>query len=94
MITTYVVVAMIIFKQHAQLQYADKRAHMTIFVANVTVQHIPYMSFPRVFDRLHTIEAKDQDEAEQKLQKFYERKSIPNDDSWNVISVDWAEHIP
>lgn len=69
----------------------DYRLH----IARVTVRAREYMNEfePNDFEKLHTIEADTEEEAEDKIKAHYDAKSSDYGTSFAVTSIEFFEHI-
>jgi len=62
-------------------------------IAKVVVRTYEYMSDFSDSEKLHTVDADTKEEAEDKINAFYESKSSPYGTSYNVMSIEFFEHI-
>lgn len=64
-----------------------------LYIAEVTVETTNYMSAPQIKICKHTVEAKDLDDAEWKINNYYAEKCISYAITYSVLNIEFFIHI-
>lgn len=67
----------------------------TLHVAKVSIRerHYPDMDEPIEYEKFHTVNALNEEEAKEKIENFYEKNNENYGTTRSVMSIEFFEHI-